>query len=315
MTGQHTAQDSEEDLRADIETFATYDRKGGWALALLVARRVEPGEGDGVRLDYQPRCFDRNTFRRISAREFARRSGTTAKRVLAFFQAWERAADDKIVPKAHELTPGIHVDLPDAADTPFFGEGGYYRSNDARSLAPERRTAIEQEELRGGAKATTTAYVLQHPAALKSAVLADATARAAAKAAIEEFDRRQAQADQQERAAARQVSAQREAEQDDAEERERALEAVRASRGADSDFDAAFEVFNELTQVRLRTLRALTLLQQHQVTYSEQRAATIGELCDSASAALEFIRDLATSSRTALNDEALRAFMEESERL
>ncbi|MGP3964968.1 hypothetical protein ACTWPT_54350 [Nonomuraea sp. 3N208] len=75
--------DGEDALGADIAQFTTLESKGPWLLAYLVARRVAPSDGDGVRLEHQSRCFGRNTFRRISAREFARRTGTSAKRVMA----------------------------------------------------------------------------------------------------------------------------------------------------------------------------------------------------------------------------------------
>ena len=102
------ADDGEDRLNADIEEFATHDRKGGWARALLIARRVEPRAGQGERTDLQT-CFGRNkVFRRISAQEFARRSGSSAKRIMAFHEAWKRAAADGIVsldPQAGARSP------------------------------------------------------------------------------------------------------------------------------------------------------------------------------------------------------------------
>ncbi|MEW1785409.1 hypothetical protein AB0391_01785 [Streptomyces albidoflavus] len=318
-----TSEDCDERLAADVEEFAMHDRKGGWARALLVARRVEPGEGFGVSATHQSRCFDRNTFRRISAREFARRSGTSAKRVMAFFEAWARASADGIVPPAYDLTPGIHVELPYEDDVPFFGEYGYYRSYQARMTDGERRQAIEQEAERAGVRPTAPVYVAQQPKALKTAILADATARTAAKEALDEFERRQAQADGEDRAAARQA----------AEERDRALHreepeaqrtrdaetaeverAVRAASSVKSDPDVALQIFTEMTQVRLGTLRVLSLLQGSQVQFTDERHRAIAELCDASEAAIAFIRDLAASPLTALNDDALRAFLDESEK-
>jgi hypothetical protein len=148
-----TADDGEDRLNADIEEFAAHDRKGGWARALLTARRVQPDENNGVGFGQEStKRFGRNTFRRISAREFARRSRSTAKRIMAFHEAWKRAAADGIVPSFHELAPGIHVNLPDEEEVPFFGEHGYYRSYEARMNAGERRQAIEQEAERAGLK-------------------------------------------------------------------------------------------------------------------------------------------------------------------
>lgn len=317
-------EDSDERLAADVEEFATHDRKGGWARALLVARRIEPGENHGVTFDQQSKRYGRNVYRRISAREFARRSSTSTQRILAFYDAWVRAAQDGIVPPVHDLTPGIHVELPDEDDVPFFGERGYYRSYQARMTDGERRQAIEQEAERAGVKPTAPVYVAQQPKALKTAILADATARAAAREALEEFERRQAQADSEDRAAARQA----------AEERDRALRpeeepqgqptsdaeraeverAVRAASSVTEDADVGLAVFSEMTQVRLGTLRVLSLLQGSQVQFTDDRRRAIAELCDASEAAIAFIRDLAASPLTALNDDALQAFLDESEK-
>ncbi|MEV4575625.1 hypothetical protein AB0K16_20490 [Nonomuraea jabiensis] len=90
-TGQ--VDDGEDALGADIAQFVAMTRTGPWLLAYLGARRVAPGEGNGVGFEQQStKCFDRNTFRRISAREFARRAGTSAKRVMALLEAWNRLA-------------------------------------------------------------------------------------------------------------------------------------------------------------------------------------------------------------------------------
>ncbi|KUL69413.1 MULTISPECIES: hypothetical protein [unclassified Streptomyces] len=319
------ADDGEDRLNADIEEFATHDRKGGWARALLIARRVEPDGGHGVGFDQEStKRFDRTVFRRISAREFARRSHTSHKRVMAFHEAWKRAAADGIVPPLHDLTPGVHVDLPDEEERPFFGERGYYRSYEARMNAGERRQAIEQEAERAGLKPGSPVYVAQQPKALKTAILADPTARAAAKEAIEEFERREARADLEDRAAARQTAEESDCEFDAGEVHEdyrardaEAVEverAVRATSREQSEPDVALQVFTEMTEVRLGTLRALSLLQRNQVQFTGDRSRAIAELCDASQAAMAFIRDLAASRYTALNDDALQAFLDESEK-
>lgn len=317
-------EDSDDWLAADVEEFATHDRKGGWARALLVARRVELGEGQGFRTDLQPR-YDRNeVFRRISAREFAQRAKTSTQRILAFYEAWERAAADDIVDPAHKLTPGIYVELPDEKDKPFFGENGYYSSYQARMKDGERRQAIEQESERAGVKPTAPVYMAQHPKALKTAILADATSRAAAKEAIAEYERREAESDNEARAAARQTAEERDREFDTAQaapDRQTQdmhatdiEQAVRSVSRETTDPDVALQVFSEMTTVRLATLRALSLLQRNQVQFTDDRSRAIADLCDSSEAALAFIRDLAGSSCTALNDDALQAFLEESEK-
>lgn len=320
------ADDGEEGLAADIEEFSTHDRKGGWARALLIARRVQPDEGHGVgHGQVSVKRFGRNVFRRVSAREFANRSRTSAKRVLAFYEAWERAAADGKVPPVDKLEPGIHVDLPDEEEVPFFGEHGYYRSYEARMTAGERRQAIEEESARAGVKPTAPVYVAQQPKALKTAILADPTARAAAREAIEEFERRQNLADAEDRAAARQSADARGRQLDREEptpahptvdtEAAEVARAVRAASQGNGDPDVALQIFTEMTQVRLGTLRALSLLQRHQISFTDERSQAISELCTATEAAVTFIRDLAASSSTALNDAALRAFLDESEKL
>jgi hypothetical protein len=318
------ADDGEDQLNADIDEFATHDRKGGWARALLIARRVETDEGHGIGFDQEStKRFERTVFRRVSAREFARRSRTGHKRIMAFHEAWKRAASDGIVPPFEDLTPGIHVDLPDEEEVPFFGEHGYYRSYEARMKDGERRQAIEQEAERAGLKPTAPVYVAQQPRALHTAILADPTARAAAMAAIEEFERREELSDRTDRAAARHTAAERE---DAFEDEEAALDcpdkdpqtaaveqAVRAA-AQQSEPDVALQVFTEMTEVRLSTLRALSLLQRNQVHFTDERSRAISELCDVSEGALTFIRDLAASTCTVLNDDALQAFLDESEK-
>ncbi|QHA06015.1 hypothetical protein GQF42_24430 [Streptomyces broussonetiae] len=319
------ADDGEDRLNADIEEFATHDRKGGWARALLIARRVKPDEGHGVGFEQEStKRFDRTVFRRISAREFARRSHTSHKRVMAFHEAWKRAAADKRVPSIDELEPGRHVDLPDEEEVPFFGEHGYYRSYEARMNNGERRQAIEQEAERAGIKPGSPVYVAQQPKALKTAILADATTRAAAQEALAEFERREARADLEDRVAARQAAREddrerdvdqalpgRRAHEEEAAEVERAVRT--ASREA-SEPDVALQVFTEMTEVRLATLRTLSLLQRHQVQFTGDRTRAITDLCTASEAAIAFIRDLTAGPYTALNDDALQAFLDESEK-
>ncbi|WP_405759820.1 hypothetical protein OG234_15900 [Streptomyces sp. NBC_01420] len=319
------ADDGEDRLNADIEEFATHDRKGGWARALLIARRVEPDEGHGIGFDQaSTKRFDRTVFRRVSAREFARRSHTSHKRVMAFHEAWKRAAADGIVPPVADLTPGAHVDLPDEEEAPFFGEHGYYRSYEARMNNGERRQAIEQEAERAGIKPGSPVYVAQQPRALKTAILADADTRAVAQEALAEFERREGRPDFEGRAVARPAAEAgdraecmkeavlgHQAREAEVEEAERA---VRVTSREQSEPDVALQVFTEMTEVRLATLRALSLLQRHQVEFTGDRSRAITDLCTASQAALGFIRDLAAGPYTALNDDALQAFLDESEK-
>ncbi|MFB4273583.1 hypothetical protein [Nonomuraea sp. GTA35] len=306
--------DGEDALGADIAQFATLERKGPWMLAYLVARRVAPGDGDGVRLEHQSRCFGRNTFRRISAREFARRTGTSAKRVMALWEAWNRLAADGVVPHAMDLQPGADVELPDVEQYPFFGKNGYYRSWEARPISAERREAIEREAAKAGTRPSAISYVIGHPTAVKTALLADEATRAAAREALEEFEARQAAADAADRAAAAEVTRQRQSEYDSAQRAEREAFAAQARAAGDgSEADASMDVFHAMAEIRMAASRALSLLHKQQIRFTADRAQAIAELCDGAEAAITAVRDLATGS--ALDDAALAKFLDENGKL
>ncbi|MFD4687945.1 hypothetical protein ACFWO0_35320, partial [Streptomyces sp. NPDC058461] len=86
----------------DAREFGVYARTGGWAFGLMVARSVRPG-GQGA--DETPK---------VSAKEFAALAGCSPDRVMRYYKAWDRAADDGLVPQFEELAPGQEVELPDA---------------------------------------------------------------------------------------------------------------------------------------------------------------------------------------------------------
>lgn len=309
---QAIGDDGEEALGADIAQFATLERKGPWLMAYLVARRVEPGEGDGVGFEQQStKCFDRNTFRRISAREFARRAGTSAKRVMALWEAWNRLAADGVVPPSTDLQPGMDIELPDTEQYPFFGQNGYYRSLDARRISAERREAIEREAEKSGTRPSAITYVIGHPTAVKTALLADEGTRSAAREALQEFDARQAAADAADRAAAADVTSRRQREYDEALRREREAIAAQARAAGDgTEADASMDVFHAMAEIRMAASRALSLLHKQQIRFTTDRAQAIAELCDGAEATITAVRDLATGS--ALDDAALAKFLDDS---
>ncbi|MCA1221808.1 hypothetical protein [Streptomyces sp. 8L] len=323
----HIVEDTDEGLEADIAEFARHNRGGGWALALLVVRRVEPDAGNGLTFEQQAKRFDRNAFRQISAKEFARRSKTATKRVLALREAWIRAAEAGKVPALERVLAGEFVELPDAAEVPFYGEDGYYRGYEARMPKGERRDALQAEAERAGVRPSAPVYVAQHPSAVKAAVIADEVTRTAALEGIAELRRRDEETqDQAEGQAARDVAEQHARELDgradswSSQSDEKGMDpaaaaaAVRAA-AEPGEADAALQVFNELAQVRLGTLRVLSLLQRHPVQFTGERGKTITELCEATKAAVDFIRDLAASPYQVLDDAALRAFLEESEKL
>lgn len=257
----------------------------------------------------------RNVFRRVSASEFARRTGTSAKRVMALWEAWNRLAADGVVPPAIDLHPGVDLELPDVERYPFYGKNGYYRSWEASSLAPERKEALEREASNAGARPSAIAYVMQHPKAIKTALLADEATRSAAREALAEFDARQAVADAVDRAKAAEVTRQRQHDDDietmRAERQDLAAQARAAAEG--SQADASMDVFNAMAEIRMAASRALALLAKQQIAFTTDRAEAIAELCDGAEAAITAVRDIATGS--SLDDARLAAFLEENGKL
>ncbi|MFE7903180.1 hypothetical protein ACFU3E_38015 [Streptomyces sp. NPDC057424] len=151
----------------DAREFGVYARTGGWAFGLKVARSVRPG-GQGA--DETPK---------VSAKEFAELAGCSPERVMRYYKAWDRAADDGMVPHFEALTPGQEVDLPDA-DVWL----SYYVSRS--SATSERGTAISEAAEAEGIRPTKALEVAENPTALRAAILADpSTARAARQALLD----------------------------------------------------------------------------------------------------------------------------------
>ena len=94
--------DAPNPVERDAHDFGAYARTGGWAFALKVARSVRPG---GQSADDTPK---------VSAKEFAELAGCSPERVMRYYKAWDRAADDGLVPHFETLVPGEDVELPDA---------------------------------------------------------------------------------------------------------------------------------------------------------------------------------------------------------
>ncbi|MEU3276584.1 hypothetical protein [Streptomyces antibioticus] len=149
----------------DAREFGVYARTGGWAFGLLVARSVRPG---GQSADDTPK---------VSAKEFAQLAGCSPERVLRHYKAWDRAADDGLVPHFEELAPGQEVELPDAEVWLT-----YYVSRS--SATSERGTAIAEAAEAEGIRPTKALEVAENPTALRAAILADPSTARAARAAL-----------------------------------------------------------------------------------------------------------------------------------
>jgi hypothetical protein len=154
-------------VERDARAFGTYARTGAWAFGLLVARSVRPG---GQSAGETPK---------VSAKEFAELAGCSPERVMRYYKAWDRAADDGLVPHFEALAPGQEVELPDA-DVWLT----YYVSRS--SAASERGTAIAEAAEAEGIRPTKALEVAENPTALRAAILADpSTARAARRALLD----------------------------------------------------------------------------------------------------------------------------------
>ena len=162
-----TALDDAGLVARDAHEFGAYARTGGWAFGLKVARSVRPG---GQSADETPK---------VSAKEFAELADCSPERVMRYYKAWDRAADDGLVPHFEELTPGQEVELPDA-DVWL----NYYVSRS--SATSERGTAITEAAQAEGIRPTKALEVAENPTALRAAILADpSTARAARQALLD----------------------------------------------------------------------------------------------------------------------------------
>lgn len=307
-------EEAEAALVADLDQFSTFDRKGGWALAYLVARRVEPDKGTGVTIEQQSKWCEGSAWRRISAREFARRTGTSHKRVMAYLHGWNRAAADNVVPLASALDHDATVHLPDEDEIPFFGTGGYYHGHEAYHISEQRLERIEKEAELAGVTPNTIAYVTTHPKAVTAAILADEKLFKAAEKAFAEHERRQQEADRADREASERLLAEQLL--DDCEEA--VIVQATPDTAADSSKsplqEGEIEVLQELTAAHLGVMRTLALLKKHAIVLTPEHSAAIADLCNITRAALDTVHDLATSNNADLSDAALQAFLEESEK-
>lgn len=162
-----TALDDAGLVARDAHEFGAYARTGGWAFGLKVARSVRPG---GQSAD---------ETQKVSAKEFAELADCSPERVMRYYKAWDRAADDGLVPHFEELAPGQEVELPDS-DVWL----NYYVSRS--SATSERGTAITEAAEAEGIRPTKALEVAENPTALRAAILADpSTARAARQALLD----------------------------------------------------------------------------------------------------------------------------------
>lgn len=152
-------------ISCDARDFGAYARTGGWTFALKVARSVRPG---GQSADETPK---------VSAKEFAELAECSPERVMRYYKAWDRAADDGLVPHFEVLVPGQDIELPDAEAWQT-----YYVSRS--SASSERGSAITEAAAAEGIRPTKALEVAENPTALRAAILADPSTAQAARAAL-----------------------------------------------------------------------------------------------------------------------------------
>lgn len=159
-------------ITAAADDFRRHTRGGGgWALGLAVAACVDVGADNG-RPPANRR--DRDGSVKVSAKEFGRRAGTSADRVLRYVDAWGRAAAEGVVPPADTLTPDQWHDaalLPDAmAWSDFYTAAAGAGRNVSDPAARERLTAAAQE---AGVGVTKVLDVASNPNAVAAALAGD----------------------------------------------------------------------------------------------------------------------------------------------
>ncbi|GAA2068947.1 hypothetical protein GCM10009801_17830 [Streptomyces albiaxialis] len=161
-------------VERDAREFGKFARTGGWTFALKVARSVRPGGAHAGEAG--------GPGAKVSAKEFARLAGCSPERVMRFYRAWDRAADDGVVPVFEALVPGEDIDLPDA-DVWL----GYYTSRSSGdSPRGQAISAVAEAE---GIRPTKALEVAENPTALRAAILADpGTAQAARHALLDRLE-------------------------------------------------------------------------------------------------------------------------------
>jgi hypothetical protein len=103
-------------------------------------------------------------------------AGTTASQVSRFYNAWERAAEAKVVPTFDELKPGQEIQLPEPELW-----GSYFAKYEQST---DRRESIAMQAEIAGTSYTEAVKVSKNPAALRTAILGDAKTAEAARVAL-----------------------------------------------------------------------------------------------------------------------------------
>ncbi|MEU5883032.1 hypothetical protein [Spirillospora sp. NPDC047279] len=156
----------------DARSFGAFSAAGGWTFALMVARSVRKGERRGSDTAGEPGAVPG----KVSLKAFAEQAGCDAARVSRYWRAWERAADEGVVPPAGRLSPGQDVPLPEP-DT----WASYFMVYEATT---DRHAGLAAEAESIGTSFNKAVDIASNRPAMRAAILGDPQTAAAAREAL-----------------------------------------------------------------------------------------------------------------------------------
>ena len=102
---------SSSDWQSDAKLAGTLYKRAKPYTAMLIARSVEPGVGEGGDHDRHRPTVD--SGEKVSLRTFADHADMSTTTVSKYLRAWEAMAEAGIVPFPDQLQPGEDVEVPD----------------------------------------------------------------------------------------------------------------------------------------------------------------------------------------------------------
>ena len=125
------------DWQTDAELAGTLYRKAKPYTAMLIARSVEPGEGQTDGLNH---VGANAPTTKVSMRDFADLSGIGKDTVGRYLRTWQAMAEAGIVPFPKDLEPGEDVEVPDQKVWTY-----YYREANPPKPKKEKPKEIDPE--------------------------------------------------------------------------------------------------------------------------------------------------------------------------
>ncbi|MBT2423144.1 hypothetical protein J7F01_18480 [Streptomyces sp. ISL-22] len=168
--------DLNDPVNRDAFELRSVGKSGGWVWALKVARNVQPSKAGAHEENVHHDPNVGGPGRKVSASEFARRTGWSTRRVMRYHRAWERGIEKHDLPSFDQLKPGMDVSLPPAKTwTECFAPG---------DVSPERADALVTGAQEAGISVRKVIYAAKSPGAMKAAILADESTAEAARTAL-----------------------------------------------------------------------------------------------------------------------------------